>query len=64
MVAAGWHARASEAGGLGAGLEVMKEHAFGVPALALVGFGLMAFGLFAFVEARYRVIRAADVVEG
>jgi hypothetical protein len=57
MIGAGWHARASEAGGLGKALEMLKHQRFGEVILALVGLGLMAFGLFAFAEARFRTLR-------
>jgi len=63
MISAGLHARASEAGGVGAALEALGGMPHGGMLLGLVGVGLIAFGLFAFVEARYRVIRAAEVVE-
>jgi len=64
MISAGLHARASEAGGVGAALEALGDRPHGGLILGLVGAGLIAFGLFAFVEARYRLIRAAEVVEG
>jgi hypothetical protein len=63
MASAGWHARSSEARGLGGALEALKDQPLGEPALALIAIGLAAFGLFAFIEARFRVIRAAEVVE-
>jgi hypothetical protein len=64
MVSAGFGGAGVEAGGVGAALEVLGGMPHGGLILGLVGAGLIAFGLFAFVEARYRVIRAAEVVEG
>jgi hypothetical protein len=55
-VRAGWHARASEARGVGGALEAMKGQPFGEMALALVALGFIAFGLFAFMEALRRPI--------
>jgi hypothetical protein len=57
MLAAGWHARASEARSLGGALQALLEQPFGEAVLAFVSAGLMAFGAFAFVEAWYRPIR-------
>jgi hypothetical protein len=63
LASAGLKARASEASGLGGALEALKEQPGGPAILAAIAVGLIAFGLFAFVEARYRIIRAAEVVE-
>lgn len=54
---AGLHARAAEAKGMGEALETFKDSAYGEPVLTALALGLIAFGLFAFVEARYRRIR-------
>lgn len=62
LASAGLRARASDATGLGGALEALKDTSWGQAALALIAVGLMAFGLFAFVEAHYRVIRAAEVI--
>ena len=56
-LAAGWHARASEARSLGGALQVLHAQPFGSVILAAVGIGLMAFGAFGFVEAWLRPIR-------
>ena len=57
LVLAGWNARASDAQGLGAALDILERQPFGEWLLALTAMGLMAFGLFAFAEARYRRMR-------
>jgi len=64
ITAAGLNSRASEAKGLGGALELMKDQPMGELALGLTGCGLIAFGLFAFVEARFRTMRAAEIVGG
>lgn len=60
---AGLHARAEEAAGLGEALQALERAPLGSPLLALVALGLAAFGLFALLEARYRTIPAAEVVD-
>jgi hypothetical protein len=57
MLAAGWDERALEARSVGSALWTLHAIAFGDVVLALVGFGVVAFGCFAFVEAWYRPIR-------
>jgi hypothetical protein len=57
MLAAGWHARASEARSLGGALQTLHEQPLGDLVLTLVAAGLVAFGAFGFVEAWYRPIR-------
>jgi hypothetical protein len=52
---AGWHARASEVGGVDAALAWLTS-----PWDLAVSGGLFLFGLFCLVEARYRVIREVD----
>jgi len=64
LVLAGLNARAGEAqGGLGAALDALERQPFGDWILALTAMGLMAFGLFAFAEARYRRMRMDGVVD-
>jgi hypothetical protein len=50
MIAAGLHARASEAGGVGGALQVLEAQPFGGAILAITALGLIAFGLFAVTE--------------
>jgi len=57
MLAAGWHARASEAKSLGAALQTLHAQPAGDLVLSLIAAGLVAFGAFGFVEAWYRPIR-------
>jgi hypothetical protein len=57
MLAAGWHARASEAMGVGGALWAVHRHTLGDLMLAPMALGLVAFGAFAFVEAWHRPIR-------
>jgi hypothetical protein len=56
-LAAGWHERAAEARGVGGALWALHNQTFGDPVLALVAVGLVAFGVFGFVEAWFRPIR-------
>lgn len=55
---AGWHARPSEVTGLGGSLNVLEAQPGGSWMLGVGAVGLMAFGAFAFVEARFRRIHA------
>jgi hypothetical protein len=57
MLRAGWHERATEAHGVGGALWALHRQPAGDLVLVLLGLGLVAFGVFAFVEARYRPIR-------
>ena len=63
MVQAGQQASAGPARGLGAALEGLRSYPFGEALMTLAGLGLVAFGLFAFLEARYRTLGVADTVE-
>lgn len=63
-LAAGWHARAGEAKGVGAALDAMKALPFGHAALAVVALGLLAFGAFAILEAGFRPIRIEAALHG
>lgn len=56
IVLAGRAERAAEARGLGETLQAIEAQPFGQALLALISLGLLAFGLYAFVEARYRRI--------
>lgn len=57
LVLAGLEARAGEAHSWGGALQAIERQPFGSCVLALVAAGLIAFGLFGLVEARYRRIR-------
>lgn len=57
LVRAGIEARAGEARSWGGALQALESQPFGNSALCLVAAGLIAFGLFGLVEARYRRIR-------
>jgi hypothetical protein len=64
LARAGWHARAVEAHGIGGALEALHRQPMGGLLLSLTALGLMAFGVFAFLEALFRPIRAAAVLHG
>jgi hypothetical protein len=57
LVLAGLEARAGEVRSWGGALQAVERQPFGSAALCLVAAGLIAFGLFGLVEARYRRIR-------
>ena len=57
ILRAGWHERAQEARGVGGALWALHGLAGGDLVLALMGLGMIAFGVFGFVEAWYRPIR-------
>ncbi|WP_246263315.1 DUF1206 domain-containing protein [Caulobacter soli] len=57
LVMAGIEARAGDARSWGGALQAVEHQPFGNSALCLVAAGLIAFGLFGLVEARYRRIR-------
>src|SRR5204863_5627682 len=57
LASAGLHARASEARGLGGALELLITWPFGRAMLGLTAVGLIAFGLFALIEAWLRPMR-------
>lgn len=54
VVAAAWTYDANKAGGLDGALKTLRDQPFGPVLLALVGLGLVAFGLYGLAEARYR----------
>lgn len=62
LVMAGWHARAAEARSWGQALQSVERRPFGDLAMAILATGLIAFGLFGFVEARYRRIRPPEIL--
>lgn len=57
VILAGMRSRASEVSSFGAGLDALESQPGGSWVLAATAVGLMAFGAFAFVEARWRRIR-------
>ncbi|MBC6983442.1 DUF1206 domain-containing protein [Caulobacter sp. 17J80-11] len=60
LLRAALNARAAEARGLGGALQALEALPFGSGLLAAAGAGLIAFGLYGFVEARFRRVRAPD----
>ncbi|WP_309643181.1 DUF1206 domain-containing protein [Phenylobacterium sp.] len=63
LVMAGLHARGTDSQGMGAALESLESQPFGGAILALTALGLMAFGLFAFAEARFRRMRVEETIK-
>lgn len=63
MLAAGLKTRSQEATGIGGALQMMEGQPHGDALMTTVALGLIAFGVFAFIEARYRRI-AVDGVLG
>jgi len=59
---AAWHSNPSEARGMGGALQVLQQQAYGPILIGVVGAGLLAYGLFQFVNARFRTIHAPAVV--
>lgn len=57
VVVAGWHTRAAEVTSFGAALEMVERQTAGRWIIGLIALGFVAFGAFAFVEARFRRIR-------
>jgi hypothetical protein len=60
LVIAAWQADPSEAKGLGGALASLEEQPFGWAVFTVTALGLAAFGLYGFVEARYRQVRVPD----
>jgi hypothetical protein len=58
IIWAAWNFEPTAAGGFGDALERIRSVTYGRALLALVGAGLVAFALYCFVEAAYRVIPA------
>jgi hypothetical protein len=56
LVQAGRHSNAEEAGGLDGALQALARQSFGPYLLGAVAAGLVAYGIYALVEARYRRI--------
>jgi hypothetical protein len=54
LIDAAWLARAEEARGLSGALRTLEEQPYGPYVLGAVALGLVAYGLYMFVEARYR----------
>jgi hypothetical protein len=53
---AAWQADASEAGGLAGAFDWLGEQAYGHALVAALCVGLLAFSLFCFVNARWRIV--------
>ena len=58
LIVAAWHTNPQEAVGVGGALSWLSGQAYGPWLLAVVAAGLIAYGFYEFVRARYRVIRA------
>lgn len=62
VIVAGWHARSSDVGSFGSSLDALERQPGGSWMLGATALGLIAFGGFAFVEARFRKIRAPQAL--
>lgn len=62
LIEAGQDARSSDARSWGGALQAVEAQPFGSWVLALLAMGLVAFGLFGFVEAAFRHIRPAEAL--
>lgn len=62
LIEAGLDARSSDARSWGGALQAVEGQPFGSWVLAVVAMGLVAFGLFGFVEAAFRRIRPAEAL--
>lgn len=62
LTRAGLDVRSSEAKDMGGALQALEAQPGGSLLLLLVAAGLVAFGLFGLVEARYRIVRAPEEV--
>lgn len=58
LVYAGWTSDPSEAGGMTTAFEAVRAQPYGQVLLAALALGLVAFAVYCFVEARYRVVPA------
>jgi uncharacterized protein DUF1206 len=56
LILAAWHYNPSEARGIGGALAALRDQPFGPWLLCAVALGLVAYGVFQFVKARYRRI--------
>ncbi|RYG09654.1 MAG: DUF1206 domain-containing protein, partial [Caulobacteraceae bacterium] len=61
---AGWRSRSTDAKGAGAALASLDQIPMGDGVLFLLALGLMAFGVFAFVEAGFRTLPVPKAVGG
>lgn len=61
LMKAGLEARAADALSLGESLQVLEDQPFGSAILAVTALGLIAFGVFAMIEARFRRMRPPKV---
>ena len=63
LVQASRQSDSSEAGGLGEALRTLEQGSYGPWVLGVVALGLIAYGLFQFINARYRRIQWGSPVE-
>ena len=62
MLMAGLKARSQEATGIGGALQLMESQPYGDALMTTVALGLIAFGVFAFIEARYRRMAVDHII--
>jgi len=59
LIVAAWQHDPSEARGLGGALATLQQQVYGQILLGIVAVGLIAFGVYSLLEARYRHIDAS-----
>ncbi|WP_340646319.1 DUF1206 domain-containing protein [Phenylobacterium sp.] len=64
MLTAGLKTRSQDATGIGGALQMMEGQPYGDALMTTVALGLIAFGAFAFIEARYRRIAVDQALGG
>jgi hypothetical protein len=60
LLAAAWRARAEAAGGVEQALRWLRDQPLGTPLLGAVALGLVLFGVYSLIEARFRRIRVGS----
>jgi hypothetical protein len=64
LIIAAWHSDPREARGLAGAMRLLERQRFGPWLLALVALGFVAYGVYEFIQARYRRVEAEGPVVG